>query len=53
MTDHTKEILSKVDTCDLVEELIYREGVDYMRLDPYERKCEAFEGPMIVLKVID
>lgn len=53
MTDHTNEILSKIDTCDLVEELMYREGVDYIQLEPYERRCEAFEGPMIILQVYD
>ena len=45
--------LKDIPTCELVEELMKREGVNTIILDPYQTKKIKVEGPMIVLKVID
>lgn len=45
--------LEKIDTCDLVEELKKREGVETFILAPYEIKKFTFEGTMVLLKIID
>ena len=52
--------LSTVPTCELVEELRKREGVDSVNVEPYEPysitigdKAESEQGPAVVLVVID
>lgn len=52
--------LSTVPTCELVEELRKREGVDSVNVEPYEpysitvgEKTETEKGPAIILTVID
>lgn len=41
-------------TCELVEELKQREGVEYDELQPYvEKDLGVISGPAIVLTVID
>ncbi len=52
--------LSTVPTCELVEELKKREGVDSVNVEPYEpysitvgEKTETEKGPAVLLVVID
>lgn len=52
--------LSTVPTCELVEELRKREGVDSVNVEPYEpysitvgNKKATEQGPAIILTVID
>lgn len=45
--------LSKVPTCELVKELITREGVQTEYAEPHEAKEILVGGPAIVLIVID
>ena len=52
--------LSAVSTCELVEELRKREGVDSVNVEPYEpysitvgEKTETEKGPAVLLVVID
>ncbi|WIF95053.1 BC1881 family protein [Caminicella sporogenes] len=40
-------------TKELVEEVIKREGVESMVVDPHTEKEVKIEGPAIVIKVID
>lgn len=40
-------------TVELVKELEKREGVEKVVAGPYEQKNVAFEGPAVVLVVID
>ena len=45
--------LSEFATCELVEELRTREGVEVTDVEPYEEFRAEVEGPAIVLVVID
>lgn len=52
--------LSAVPTCELVEELRKREGVDSVNVEPYEPysitigdKTESEQGPAVLLVIID
>lgn len=45
--------MKDIATCDLVKELIKREGVKRIESEPYEKKEILVEGPAIVLVVID
>ena len=45
--------LSEVPTCELVEELKRREGVESVELSPYAEATVAAEGPAVVLVVTD
>lgn len=45
--------LKKVPTCQLVEELTSREGVDSVTIEPYETAKPSIEGPAIILIVVD
>ena len=45
--------LSDINTCDLVEELQRREGVDTTIVEPYVDTEVKASGPAIVLVVID
>ncbi|WP_113671133.1 BC1881 family protein [Vallitalea guaymasensis] len=49
--------LEEIATCELVEELIRREGVNEIILEPYEKLsskvADPIEGPARVLCVID
>ena len=52
--------LSEVPTCELVEELSKREGVDSVAVEPYEaygiivgEKTKTEKGPAVILTVID
>lgn len=42
-----------VDTCELCNELSKREGVEEIKIDPYEKQTVEVEGPMVILKIID
>ena len=45
--------IKEIPTCELVEELSKREGVEKIEIEPYKVKITKLEGPMIVLKIID
>lgn len=45
--------MKDIATCDLVKELIKREGVKRIEAEPYEKKEILVEGPAVVLVVID
>lgn len=45
--------LSKFYTCELVDELMKREGVEPKFADPYETITVSIEGPATILVVID
>lgn len=45
--------LSQADTCELVEELKKREGVETRYAEPYEDITVEVNGPAIVFIVID
>jgi hypothetical protein len=45
--------LSNIKTCDLVNELKTREGVETTIAEPYEDKTVNVNGPAIVLAIID
>nr|DAD66424.1 MAG TPA: hypothetical protein [Myoviridae sp. ctSyg22]DAP62734.1 MAG TPA: hypothetical protein [Caudoviricetes sp.] len=45
--------IKEIPTCELVEELAKREGVEKIEIEPYKVKIKKLEGPMIVLKIID
>ncbi len=45
--------LKDFETCELVEELRKREGVESHRAAPYEEKEYSVNGPALVLIVID
>ncbi|MCP1226743.1 BC1881 family protein [Sebaldella sp. S0638] len=45
--------IEDIKTCELVEELKRREGVETVVVFPYEKKNIEAEGAMIVLKIID
>lgn len=47
------EDLRYIATCDLVEELKNREGVEIKRVDPYQEEVINVNGPCVVIKVID
>ena len=46
-------MISKFKTCELVEELLKREGVEENWVEPYEKKDITVDGPAIVLVIID
>ena len=43
--------IKEIPTCELVEELSKREGVEKFEIEPYKVKIKKLEGPMIVLKI--
>lgn len=45
--------LSDIPTCELVEELRRREGVESVDLSPYAEATVPAEGPAVVLVVTD
>lgn len=45
--------LKNIPTCELVEELKTREGVETTIAEPYEDITVTANGPAIILKVID
>lgn len=45
--------LKKIPTCQLVEELTSREGVDSVTIEPYETAKPNIKGPAVILIVID
>ena len=45
--------VKEIPTCELVEELAKREGVEKIEIEPYKVKIKKIEGPMIILKIID
>ena len=45
--------LSEVKTCDLVSELIQREGVETHIAEPYQDVTVSVNSPAVVLVVID
>lgn len=45
--------MKNIKTCDLVEELSKREGVEKIVIAPYEKEKIELEGPIVVLKIID
>ena len=57
MNNMKKQILKKSKTCELVDELRKREGVEVMSEcgpdEAYQLGDIIYKGPMIVLKVID
>lgn len=46
-------MFEKISTNDLVEELIQREGVDTIEVNPYEDKTISVNGPATILIVYD
>lgn len=48
-----QNILKSIKTCDLVEELSRREGVEKLQIEPYKKVNIETEGPIVILKVID
>lgn len=49
----TREQLSEFKTCDLVDELRKREGVETHIAEPYQDVAVSVNGPAVVLVVID
>ena len=45
--------LKLIPTCELVEELKTREGVETMIAEPYEDITVTANGPAIILRIID
>lgn len=45
--------LKSIPTCELVEELKTREGVETTIAEPYEDITVAANGPAIIFKIID
>ena len=45
--------LSSIPTCQLVEELLKREGVEHKKVEPYADCQITANGPAILIKVID
>ncbi|MBQ9264563.1 MAG: BC1881 family protein [Clostridia bacterium] len=45
--------LSCIHTCDLVRELENRDGVNVAELSPYESREFMFNGPAVIIEVID
>lgn len=52
-TDSAKEKLKHVSTCDLVQELPQRDGVEMKEAGPYESLKTEVNGPAVVLTIID
>lgn len=52
-TDLAKEKLKHVSTCDLVQELAQRDGVEMKEAGPYESMKTEVNGPAVVLTIID
>lgn len=46
-------LITKIATCDLVDELSRREGVKRIDAEPYQQKTVDINGPAIILTVID
>lgn len=53
MFNKNHNILKEVKTVDLVRELVLREGVEQIIVDPYEPYNLTTEGPCIILIVTD
>ena len=53
ITEIASHNLSDVKTCELVEELKLREGVETILAGPYESQKVLVEGPAVVLVVTD
>jgi len=49
----SREQLSEFKTCDLVDELRKREGVETHIVEPYQDVTVSVNGPAVVLVVID
>ena len=49
----SREQLSEFKTCDLVDELRKREGVETLIAEPYQDVTVSVNGPAVVLVVID
>lgn len=49
----SRELLSEFKTCDLVDELKKREGVETHIAEPYQDTVISVNGPAVVLVVID
>ena len=49
----SREQLSEFKTCDLVDELRKREGVETHIAEPYQDVTVSVNGPAVVLEVID
>lgn len=45
--------LKNIPTCQLVEELTGREGVERMNVEPYKEVSASVEGPAIIFVVTD
>ena len=52
MSNLEKIDLKNIKTCELVEELSKRKGVEII-VEPYQKKQIKVEGPIIILKIID
>lgn len=46
-------MIKKIKTCELVEELSKRKGVEKIVVNPYQKKEIKVEGPVVILKIID
>ena len=53
MSNLEKIDLKNIKTCELVEELSKRKGVEKIIVEPYQKKQINVEGPIIILKIID
>ena len=45
--------LNEVKTCELMEELREREGVEIIQAEPYQQMDISVEGPAVILIVTD
>ena len=45
--------LKNINTCELVRELMKREGVEMTKAEPYEDTTVSVNGPAVVLVVTD
>lgn len=53
MSNDVQAMLKQVATCDLVQELGNRLGVESVRVAPYEDHTVTVNGPAVVLVVTD
>ena len=45
--------LKEIKTCDLVDELAKREGVEKITAEPYQKRTVSAEGPAIIFIITD
>ena len=53
MKNEYNDLIKKIPTCELVDELSKRIGVEKTVIKPYQNKNISFKGPSVILKIID